>query len=85
MKYDTIETINLLKSLVAEKSAHLDAIMKDVDRLQGRLHRCRTMKSIDKLEKEKEELIAEANEEIKYINKARRRIAKFYEPATKVC
>lgn len=81
MKYDTIEDINLLYSLIAEKKGQLNFIMKELSRLQNQLHSCETLEDVERVASELKELTAEADERLKFITKAKKRIAKFFAPA----
>ena len=81
MKYDTIDTINLLKSLIEEKRAHLRGIENDLNAIQYRLHACTTSAQVDAIHRDFKETVAMAEEELAFIKKAKARIAKFYAPA----
>lgn len=81
MKHDTIKDINLLYSLIDEKRGQLNFIMKELSRLQNQLHSCETLEDVERVASELKELTAEADERLKFITKAKKRIAKFFAPA----
>lgn len=81
MKHDTIKDINLLYSLIDEKRGQLNFIMKELSRLQNQLRSCETLEDVERVASELKELTTEADERLKFITKAKKRIAKFFAPA----
>lgn len=82
MKHTTQKDVDLLNALIAEKRAHLDVIMRELNDMQAKLHACTTLEEISAVEADLRDSLKIADEEIKFIRKAKRTIAKFYEPAT---
>lgn len=78
MKYMTMNDVNQLKAIIAEKRIRLDAVMGQLSMIQDRLNACTTHEQIDAVEAEYRELVDEGNELLTYVRKAQAKVNKFY-------
>lgn len=81
MKTMSVETVNILRSLIAEKQDRLGAIARQLKGLRADLRGCTTGKQVNEVEARYLELREEADSLMSFINKAKRQVYSFYKPA----
>ena len=81
MKTMSIETVNILRSLITEKQDRLGAIARQLKGLRADLRGCTTSKQVNEVEARYLELREEADSLMSFINKAKQKVSGFYKPA----
>ena len=77
----TKENITLLRSLIAEKEDRLSAIGRQIAALRFKLAKATQPKELAEIAKEWEDLKAETDEALAFVNRLKKEINSFYRPA----
>ena len=77
----TKENITLLRSLIAEKEDRLSAIGRQITFLRFKLAKATQPKELAEIAKEWEDLKAETDEALAFVNRLKKEINSFYRPA----